>query len=205
MESPTEGLVVSNLHTTTAGQICTGEVALMTLWVRISGGLTAVCLKLGWVVCGAYDDIISNKNKNSPTLCARLGVHEFIISDLWILKAIGILDANQNLTNTVEDEIARGQFSISITRKVNGHYCVGLPWSGSSVELPSNYQAAEKRLFVITRKLRSLHKYEEDDRIFKEWLDEGVIEIVPDHELNSKRHYLPHHPVFKPGSVTTKV
>ncbi|GFY40574.1 integrase catalytic domain-containing protein [Trichonephila inaurata madagascariensis] len=29
--------------------------------------------------------------------------------------------------------------------------------------------------------------------------------MVPDRELNSKGHYLPHHPVFKPDSVTTKI
>ncbi|GFR11632.1 uncharacterized protein TNCT_126871 [Trichonephila clavata] len=37
MESPTERRVVSNLHTTIVRQVCTGEVALMTLWVRIAG------------------------------------------------------------------------------------------------------------------------------------------------------------------------
>ncbi|GFR22998.1 integrase_H2C2 domain-containing protein [Trichonephila clavata] len=41
--------------------------------------------------------------------------------------------------------------------------------------------------------------------VFKEWLEEGVIEMVPEHELNSKGHYLPHHPVFKPNSVPTKI
>ncbi|GFY55039.1 integrase_H2C2 domain-containing protein [Trichonephila inaurata madagascariensis] len=52
--------------------------------------------------------------------------------------------------------------------------------------------------------LGSLRKYEEYG-VFKEWLEEGVIEMVPDHELNSKGHYLPHHPVFKPDNVTTKI
>ncbi|GFW24650.1 uncharacterized protein TNCV_2405141 [Trichonephila clavipes] len=37
MESPTGRPVVNNLQTTTARQICTGEVVLMTLWVRIAG------------------------------------------------------------------------------------------------------------------------------------------------------------------------
>ncbi|GFS38453.1 uncharacterized protein TNIN_136791 [Trichonephila inaurata madagascariensis] len=99
-------------------------------------------------------------------------------------------DANQNLSNAAEKEIARDQFLSSLTRKENGRYCVGLPWLGRSVEL---YQVAEIRLFGITRRLRFLRKYEEYDGVFKEWLEEGVIEMVPDHELNSKGHYLPHH------------
>ncbi|GFY40526.1 uncharacterized protein TNIN_134281 [Trichonephila inaurata madagascariensis] len=150
-------------------------------------------------------EIINDKGRTAPTLCASLAVHDINIPDLWSLETIGILDANQNLSNAAEEEIARDQFLSSLTRKENGCYCVGLPWLGRSVELPSNYQVAEKRLFGITRRLGSLRKYEEYDGVFKEWLEEGVIEMVPDHELNSKGHYLPHHPVFKPDSVTTKI
>ncbi|GFR11774.1 integrase catalytic domain-containing protein [Trichonephila clavata] len=179
-------------------------VNILTGWVKqLKGGLTAVCTKIGWFVCGSSDEIICNKEKNAPTLCACLVVHDFNISDPWNLEAIGILDAKQNLTNAAEEEIAHDQFSSSLTRKENGRYCVGLPWLESSVEIPSSYQVAEKRLFGMTRKHRSLYKYEEYDRVFKEWLEERVIEMVPDHELNSKGHYLPHHPVFKPDSVTT--
>ncbi|GFY43160.1 uncharacterized protein TNIN_427361 [Trichonephila inaurata madagascariensis] len=82
-------------------------------------------------------------------------------------QAIGISDANQNLSNAAEEEIARDQFLSSLTRKENGRYCVGLPWLGRSVELPSNHQVAEKRLFGITRRLRSLRKYEEYDGVFQ--------------------------------------
>ncbi|GFV01897.1 integrase catalytic domain-containing protein [Trichonephila clavipes] len=169
---------------------------------QLKGGLTTVYTKLGWVICGASDEIIRDKDRTAPTLCASLAVHDFNISDLWSLEAIRILDANQNLSNAVEEEIAHDQFLSSLTRKENGRYCMGLPWL---VELPSNFQVAEKRLFGITRRLRSLHKYEEYDGVFRECLDEGVIEMVPDRELNSKGHYLPHHPVFKPDSVTTKI
>ncbi|GFY04701.1 DUF1758 domain-containing protein [Trichonephila clavipes] len=235
MEFPTGRLVVNNLQTTTARQICTGEVALMTLWVRIAGikqhknvrvlldcgsqrsyiseslaaqlglriiskknvaltlfggsrtepklhnkywvrqlkgELTAVCTKLGWVVCGASDEIICDKDRTAPTLYTTLAVRDFNISDLWSLEAIGILDANQNLSNTAEKEIARDQFLSSLTRKENS-YCVELPWLGSSVELPSNYQVAEKRWFGITRGIRSLRKYEEYDGSFQEMVEGG--------------------------------
>ncbi|GFY62820.1 uncharacterized protein TNIN_114531 [Trichonephila inaurata madagascariensis] len=303
MESPTGRLVVNNLQTTTARQICTGEVALMTLWLRIAGmkhenvrvlldcgshrsyiseSLAAELelpivskknvaitlfgssrtetklhnkyrVKLCSASLGAYSslefefldqnvicgnilrvskgsilkelkrnniwlsdmgadcpkiDILigsDNYDRTAPTLCTSLAVHNFNISDLWSLEAIGILDANQNLSNAAEKEIAHDQFLSSLTRKENGCCSAGLPWLESSVELPSNYQVAEKRWFGITRRLRSLRKYEEYDEVFKEWLEEGVIAMVPDRELNSKGHYLPHHPVFKPESVTTKI
>ncbi|GFX01462.1 integrase catalytic domain-containing protein [Trichonephila clavipes] len=128
------------------------ELVCLNARSQLKGGLTAVCTKLCWVACGAYE-IISNRDKNAPTLCASLEINDFNTPDLWSLEAIRILNANKNLTKAAEEEIARNHFSSSLTRKEIGHYCVGLPCLGSSVEIPSNYQVAEKRLFDITLKL----------------------------------------------------
>ena len=38
------------------------------------GGLTAVCTKLGWAVCGKYDDFSAYGDKNASILCASLAV-----------------------------------------------------------------------------------------------------------------------------------
>lgn len=189
-----EMLIGSDIY----GKILTGFVK------QLKGGLTAVCTKLGWAVCGTYNDIATPKEQNTSMLCS-LAIRDFKISDLWNLETIGILDAQQNLTKTAEEEIAREQFLNSLSRNEEGRYCVGLPWLGYNVELPSNRHVAEKRLFSVTQRLRYLNKYEDYDKIFKEWVNEGVIEVVPDAELNSKGHYLPHHPVFKPDSLTTKI
>ncbi|GFR22100.1 integrase_H2C2 domain-containing protein [Trichonephila clavata] len=50
-------------------------------------------------------------------------------------RAIGILDANLNLTNAAEEEIACDQFSSSLTRKENGRYCVGVNFVKCSTKL----------------------------------------------------------------------
>ncbi|GBN83655.1 hypothetical protein AVEN_59351-1, partial [Araneus ventricosus] len=55
------------------------------------------------------------------------------------------------------------------------------------------------------RKLRNLRKYHAYDQIFRDWLDEGIIEKVPENDLYKRSHYLPHHPVFKPESLTTQI
>ncbi|GBM40840.1 hypothetical protein AVEN_137339-1 [Araneus ventricosus] len=90
-------------------------------------------------------------------------------------------------------------------RREEGCYCVGLPWLGNDLQLPDNRFVAERRLFRVTRKLKSLNKYGDYDQVFRDWIGEGVIEMVPDNELNVKGYYLPHHPVFKANSATTKI
>ncbi|XP_054713646.1 uncharacterized protein LOC129223104 [Uloborus diversus] len=188
-----EMLIGSDIY----GKILTGRVK------QLKGGLTAICTKLGWTVCGVSDDF--HKGKNASAFCTNLAIQDFKISDLWSLETIGILDANLNLNNSLEEKIAREQFLNSLSRNEEGRYSVGLPWLGCNVELPSNRHIAEKRLFNVTHRLKSLRKYEEYDNIFKQWLEEGVVEAVPNNELHFKGHYLPHHPVFKPSSVTTKI
>ncbi|XP_054724753.1 uncharacterized protein LOC129235094 [Uloborus diversus] len=161
-----EMLIGSDIY----GKILTGRVK------QLKGGLTAICIKLCWAACGVSDDF--HKGKIASAFCTNLAIQDFKISDLWSLETIGILDANLNLNNSLEEKIA---------------------------QLPSNRHIAEKRLFNVTHRLKSLRKYEEYDNILKQWLEEGVIEAVPNNELHFKGHYLPHHPVFKPSSITTKV
>ncbi|GBM00954.1 hypothetical protein AVEN_6294-1, partial [Araneus ventricosus] len=181
------------------GKILTGLVK------QLKGGLTAVNTKLGWVVCGKFDDFPIQNDQSASILCAGLAVRDYNISDLWNLETIGILDAQHNLTKAAEEEIAHEQFLNSLNRNEEGRYCVGLPWLGNDQQLPDNRFVAERRLFSVTRKLNSLNKYGDYDQVFRDWIGEGVIEMVPDNELNFKGHYLPHHPVFKPDSATTKI
>ncbi|GBN80946.1 hypothetical protein AVEN_203298-1 [Araneus ventricosus] len=150
-------------------------------------------------------DIYGKILTGASVLCAGLAVRDYNISDLWNLETIGILDAQHNLTKAAEEEIAHEQFLNSLNRNEEGRYCVGLPWLGNDQQLPDNRFVAERRLFSVTRKLNSLNKYGDYDQVFRDWIGEGVIEMVPDNELNFKGHYLPHHPVFKPDSATTKI
>lgn len=181
------------------GKILTGHVK------QLNEGLTAICTKLGWVVCGTLEGLSDSKTASPSLLCANLAIRDMQISDLWNLETIGILDDQQGVTKRAEEEMAMEQLLHSLTRNDDGRYCVGLPWLGKNMELPSNRHVAEKRLFSVTRKLESLNKYDDYDKVFQEWEDEGVIEVVPEVEIDLKGYYLPHHPVFKPDSLTTKV
>jgi hypothetical protein len=51
--------------------------------------------------------------------------------------------------------------------------------------------------------LKALNLYERYNEVFKEWRAEGIIEAVP--AAHEEGHYLPHRPVLKEASLTTKL
>ncbi|GBM74720.1 hypothetical protein AVEN_274854-1 [Araneus ventricosus] len=64
---------------------------------------------------------------------------------------------------------------------------------------------AKKRLEVTTEKLFSHNLYEKYENVFQEWLDEGTIGEVPPNEVALCGNYLPHRPVIKESSSTTRI
>ncbi|GBM21019.1 hypothetical protein AVEN_239050-1, partial [Araneus ventricosus] len=173
---------------------------------QLKGGLTAVNTKLGWTICGEHASSNNENRELSTMLTSSFFVKNLKVSDLWNLETIGITDDGRSLTKEIEDELAREQFLSYLSRNEEGRYSVGLPWTQKQPpEIPTNRHVAETRLFSVTRKLRNLRKYHAYDQIFRDWLDEGIIEKVPENDLYKRSHYLPHHPVFKPESLTTQI
>ncbi|GFS48323.1 integrase catalytic domain-containing protein [Trichonephila inaurata madagascariensis] len=84
-------------------------------------------------------------------------------------------------------------------------YEVALPWLAGHPALYDKYHAAESRLRTATKRLINENYFEAYNNIFKQWESEGIIEAVPIDQLAKEAHYLPHRPVNKPSSNTTKV
>lgn len=61
---------------------------------------------------------------------------------------------------------------------------------------------SKKRLDSIFKKLQRENLYFEYGKVFKEWHDEEIIELVPENEIDFESHYLPHHDVVKMESTT---
>ena len=57
----------------------------------------------------------------------------------------------------------------------------------------------------MTTKLQSRGQYQDYQKVFDDWLAEGLIEVVEDDVKKDQCHYLPHRAVFKPKSQTTPV
>ncbi|GFW68092.1 integrase_H2C2 domain-containing protein [Trichonephila clavipes] len=140
MESPTGRPVVNNLQTPTARQICTGEVALMTLWNVICGNTPRVSKGSILEELKRNNIWLSDMGADCPKIDILIGSDNY--GKILTGQAIGILDANQNLSNAAEEEITRDQFLSSLTRKENGRYCVGVTLvrkqCGTTIKLPDN-------------------------------------------------------------------
>ncbi|XP_071652822.1 uncharacterized protein [Temnothorax longispinosus] len=65
-----------------------------------------------------------------------------------------------------------------------------------------DWELAEKRLITTTKSLKTSALYDAYDQVFGDWLAEGIIEVVPDQEIDQEAHYLPHRGVVKVGSTT---
>ncbi|GIY11498.1 uncharacterized protein CEXT_420341, partial [Caerostris extrusa] len=66
------------------------------------------------------------------------------------------------------------------------------------------YDVAESRLLSVTKRLVKENIYEVYDDVLRKWQKEGIIETIMVNEISKPGHYLPHRPVIKSSSLTTR-
>jgi transposase InsO family protein len=173
-------------------------------------GPVAVCSKLGWLLSGRLDlPNQTNYSTNTATVhVMKVSVLEQdsdpLMSEVrkfWEVESAGIISYQD--TNVYQDFLD--------TIKYTGRsYEVSLPWKQNHAVLPDNYSMCVSRLTSVLRRLRTnpelLAKY---DLVMSEQLAEGIVEEVPDDEVESceagMRHYVSHHPVIREEKTTTKL
>ncbi|XP_059052926.1 uncharacterized protein LOC131847378 [Achroia grisella] len=128
------------------------------------------------------------------------------VSNFWCLETLGIRDPIETKTKQEARLEVLANFEENVSVNDEGRYEVFLPWKVGHNELLNNYDLAYRRLQSVTKKLQSSDIYESYDKVFDEWLNLGIIEKVtnPDEHKGSS-HYLPHRPVIKEESLTTKI
>ncbi|GIX72223.1 DUF1758 domain-containing protein [Caerostris darwini] len=100
-----------------------------------------------------------------------------------------------------------GRFSVTIESETirfqeDQRYEVVLPWLAGH---PPVYDVAESRLRSVTKRLAKENIFEVYDDVLRQWQKEGIIETIPKNEISRPGHHLPHMPVIKSSSLTTKV
>ena len=162
---------------------------------------------IGWVVSGGVPTARKSK-KDSPMshqlVCQAYPTPHFPDPNmLWNLDLIGIQDTECDAKDHSLD-----RFKEQI-EKVGDRYSVGLPWKENTKErLVNNRTSAMRRLNSLSARLkREPDLKEKYDQYFFDMLKDGIIEEVQidDNSDDNPVFYLPHHPVVKESSLSTKV
>ncbi|KAJ8985568.1 hypothetical protein NQ317_011530 [Molorchus minor] len=181
-----------------AGKLFTGKRYVLKC------GLIAMETLLGWTLMGKVK-ISSNIPKSSSMIVTSLICQEANISNLWSLDVLGISDPTDQKSKKELEQSVWDHFLKTVSINSSGRYEVNMPWIEGHPPLSSNFIIAKTRLDKLMKKLEEDGYYRDYNKVFGEWLDEGIIEEVPEEELDNKGHYLPHRHIIKLSSATTKL
>ena len=149
--------------------------------------------RFGWIIHGGEE--------YGDDKCMFAKETSFDYERLCSLDVLGVEDRGQDDQLQVYED-----FKENIVRRVDGRYEVHVPWIPGSKLSGTNEQASRGRLANVERKLSKdpvlKEKYEE---IVKEQLDEGIIETAPETPTGERTFYMPHKPVIREDTTTTKV
>ncbi|GFU60552.1 uncharacterized protein TNCV_1729831 [Trichonephila clavipes] len=175
---------------------------LMKKCCELDSGLSVVETKLGNTVIGMQDDVC-HIDKNVMTTLSMY-VRNFKLTDLRSLENLGISNPTleESKQNSYED--ALDDFQQKLTILPNGRYELQLPWKHDPVNLPDNKGLTWARHEKVIKRAESNGFLREDQKVFEDWENLGIIEIVPEEEVKAVKCYLAHRPVIKLQSETTK-
>uniref|UniRef100_A0A5S6PZN5 CCHC-type domain-containing protein n=1 Tax=Trichuris muris TaxID=70415 RepID=A0A5S6PZN5_TRIMR len=180
-----------------AGKVYTGNL------VRLESGLTAMETRLGWTVVGISTEL--PLSEGDAMAVTALFVQDAEVHHLWQIDVIDIEDPGRVRTKREMEEATRTHFLQTVSIDRTGRYLVHLPWKEARERLPDNFQPAQRRLIAITKRLRSDGLFSSYNEVFDEWEREGIMEEVRTLPTAGQCHYLPHRPVIKENSRTTKI
>ena len=120
----------------------------------------------------------------------------------WKTESIGIQETKEYVLEPNEEFVS--------VRHNGERYEIELPWKNDCLPIPDNYNLCYNRLKTMHYKPRKTPEVlKEYDDIIQEQLASGIIEKVPNPEVetrdNDNTHYLPHHAVIRQNRETTKL
>ena len=160
--------------------------------------------QFGWIMSGVTSRVPGASGGAECQLLTLGDLHEDTVRRMWDLEGIGIRTDEEPAESKVLED-----FNSSVHLTDEGRYEVSLPWKADGAQrLEDNRASAEGRLAGLTRRLaRDPELGERYSAALSEMEQSGIIEEVPTEELMSVHptFYLPHHPVVKESSSSTKV
>ncbi|XP_062713961.1 uncharacterized protein LOC134290779 [Aedes albopictus] len=160
----------------------------------------------GWIVAGSstqiHPDSTSGTSASSSITISMVSLEESI-ERFWKTEELVLNDGY-----SVEERHCETVYQSSVERNDEGRYIVRMPRQPDfDVKLGASKANALRRFQLLEKRLERDAKLKEDYHAFmQEYLDLGHMRLVGTHEKEpAVAYYLPHHPVFKDSSTTTKV
>ncbi|KAF2878905.1 hypothetical protein ILUMI_27265 [Ignelater luminosus] len=160
--------------------------------------------KLGWIISGP----LKFNTATAPTQTCLLAINRVDIQNqlekFWELEETEV----KRKTLTKEENLCERHFIETHKRDETGRFTVSLPLKQEYTRLGDTKQVAIKRFLTLERKFSRDNNLK---RTYSEFMSQYVemghmTKINEDHlSGNNTVYYLPHHPVEKQSSVTTKL
>lgn len=169
------------------GSLLTGRIEVLPC------GISAIQSKLGWSIVGTR----AGKTASNPVVLCMLTQEQ--VPRMWALETLGI----EGQGSKPSGEEIQKHFEGTVAINEEGRYQVQLPWKVGHPPLDNHRDMAESRLRSVTRRLIKDNKFEAYDAVLQGWVVEGIVEEVV--QEVSACHYLPHRPVYRESSSSTKI
>ncbi|XP_041786563.1 uncharacterized protein LOC121601828 [Anopheles merus] len=157
--------------------------------------------KFGWTVAGSTSATSQNRHVSTNAV-VRQDTLESTIRRFWEI------DALPSSSSASDEDPCETFFSETTSRNNEGRLVVRLPTVKTSrISLGESKSIAQRRFFNTERRLQKNPEVYEQYRMFlKQYEELGHMELLAEPVDDSMVHcYLPHHPVLKESSSTTKV
>ncbi|CAI6373964.1 unnamed protein product [Macrosiphum euphorbiae] len=146
--------------------------------------------KLGWIVTGKISTL------STPHTLPNLMIQNQSALSFFTSKT------NQRI---LEEFKAEEHFQSTFRRHCSGRFIVKLPMAQDPKVLGDSLDMAQKRFLNLERRLQKDKVLTEQyDKFIAEYIAMGHMELASP-AIHKPTYYLPHHPVFKTDSTTTKM
>ncbi|XP_036140825.1 uncharacterized protein LOC118644954 [Monomorium pharaonis] len=178
--------------------LCVGQIKATSLHPVLQKTL------FGWILGGTIaTKAHASTNSGGATMCNLITNQELdqSLSKFWEGEQCS---ERPNLTH--EEKLCEEHFAKTTRRSMNGQFIVRLPFRENMIEqLGESKATVQKRFYALERRLqRDSDLKMKYTQFLKEYIELGHMEKVKDSVVVEPGYYLPHHPVFKDASQTTK-
>ena len=155
---------------------------------------------LGWILSGKTPAVNPSSSTQRSFFLRETTPLEANLNRFWEIQP------EPCLTFTSEQQACEQHFLNHTHQQEDGRFIVQLPLKDDSIQLGKSRRLAESRLLSIERRLEQDAELKTQYQHFMtEYEELGHMTPVTTHEGNQLHYYLPHHPVIRDSSTTTKM